>query len=66
MITEKKLKEIRIASGQTQAELAKKLGKGGYDRFAISKIERGKVKVGLEVAQKWAAACGYKIEFLKI
>lgn len=68
MIEGKQLKEIRMASGQTQAALAKKMGKGGYDRFAISKIERGKVVVGFEVLEKWAAACGYevKIEFVKI
>ena len=61
------LKKLRIQSGQSQAELAEKLGDGGYTKQVVSAIENGKRNIGLSILHSWAKACGYhvNIQFVK-
>jgi transcriptional regulator with XRE-family HTH domain len=58
----RKVREMRVAKGLTQASLAKTLG---WDQVRISNIERGEGVLGpsFDVLQKIAAACDYEIEF---
>lgn len=67
MITGKDLRLLRLSSGQTQAQIAEKLGQGGYDAKVIGSIENGRRNIGLALLSSWASACGYdvKIEFVK-
>ena len=62
------LKQLRIESGQSQAELAEKLGDGGYTKQVVSAIENGKRNIGLSILHSWAKACGYRIniQFIKL
>ena len=63
-----KLKEIRKKAKLTQKQLALKLGNGGYTEFTVSAIENGKRKVGFDVCEDWAAACGFVmiVDFVEI
>ena len=67
MITGNTLKLLRLSSGQTQVQIAEKLGKGGYDAKAVGALENDRRNIGLSLLASWAAACGYdvKIEFVK-
>lgn len=56
-----KVKELRIASGLSQAEIA---DKSGIERGQISKIEKGKINVTLETIDKLAFALGVEIKDL--
>lgn len=55
------LKEIRINLGFTQKELESKLGLGSE---YISKVERGKVKVSLELLRKYTTAFNLTISYI--
>ena len=50
-----RLKELRIAQGESQESLA---GKAGLDRTYISSCERGKRNIGLENICRLAEALG--------
>ncbi|WP_374759701.1 helix-turn-helix domain-containing protein [Dyadobacter chenwenxiniae] len=58
------LKDLRLASNLTQAQIAEKLGSGGYTNKAVSDIENGRRKVGWSVIQDWAKACGKEAEIV--
>jgi transcriptional regulator with XRE-family HTH domain len=61
MISGKELRLLRLSSGQSQAELAKKLGNGGYDAKIVSAIENDRRKIGLGLLADWSDACGYNV-----
>jgi transcriptional regulator with XRE-family HTH domain len=67
MISGKQLRLLRIDSGQTQTQLAEKLGKGGYSQQVVAAIENDKRNIGLWMLGDWANACGYdvQISFMK-
>jgi len=67
MINNKDLRLLRLGSGQTQTQLAEKLGQGGYNKQIVSAIEKGKRNIGLALLADWASACGYdvSISFIK-
>lgn len=56
------VREMRLANGWTQAQLAEKLG---WEQVRISNIERGEGSLGpsFDVLQKIATTCGYELEF---
>jgi transcriptional regulator with XRE-family HTH domain len=58
----RQVREMRLAKGWTQMQLAEVLG---WDQVRISNIERGQGPLGptFDVLQKVAAACDYEIEF---
>lgn len=58
----RQVREMRLAKGLTQTQLAAALD---WDQVRISNIERGEGTLGptFDVLQKVAAACGYDIEF---
>jgi transcriptional regulator with XRE-family HTH domain len=58
----RQVREMRVANGWTQVELARKLG---WDQVRISNIERGEGTLGpsFDVLQKIAVVCDYDIEF---
>lgn len=53
---------IRQAKGITQLELANATG---LDRANISKIERGKYNVGIDIIQKICDALGTRLEIVE-
>ncbi len=55
-----KLKELRksVTPKLTQAELGKRIGKGGYKKSHISNIESGNVYIGQKLVDDWQRACG--------
>lgn len=55
------LKEIRINLGFTQRELESKLGLGSE---YLSKVERGKVKVSLELLRKYTTVFNLTISYI--
>jgi transcriptional regulator with XRE-family HTH domain len=61
MISGKELRLLRNLSGQTQAELAEKLGKGGYTQQVVAAIENDKRNIGLSLLGDWAGACGFDV-----
>jgi transcriptional regulator with XRE-family HTH domain len=61
MISGKDLRLLRLSSGQTQTQLAEKLGNGGYTKHVVSAVEKGKRNIGLALLGDWASACGYNI-----
>src|SRR5437588_6174446 len=58
----RQVREMRVAKGLTQVELARQLG---WDQVRISNIERGEGTLGpsFDVLQKIATVCDYDIEF---
>jgi transcriptional regulator with XRE-family HTH domain len=58
----RQVRQMRLAKGLTQAQLAAALG---WDQVRISNIERGEGTLGptFDVLQRIAAACDYDIEF---
>lgn len=56
------LKALRLSAGLTQAEIAERLGKGGYTQTVVSKIETNERNVGISLLTQWAAACGYDVQ----
>lgn len=62
MINGKQLRLLRISSGQTQTELAEKLGKGGYTKQVVAAIENDKRNIGLSMLGDWANACGFDVQ----
>lgn len=68
MITGNTLKLLRLSSGQSQSQLADKLGKGGYTKQVVSAIENDNRNIGLSLLADWANACGYgvRIDFVKL
>jgi transcriptional regulator with XRE-family HTH domain len=56
------LRMLRISSGQTQTELAEKLGHGGYTKQVVSAIENDKRNIGVNLLKDWAAACNYNVQ----
>ena len=67
MIDGAQLKALRESAGLTQTQLCEAMGiKAG--KVFISKIEKNRKKVGLNLAEKWAKACNFamKIEFLPL
>jgi transcriptional regulator with XRE-family HTH domain len=58
----RQVREMRLAKGFTQAQLAAALN---WDQVRISNVERGEGPLGptFDVLQKIAAACNYDIEF---
>lgn len=67
LITGSDLRMLRLSAKLSQAELAKKLGNGGYDRRIVGAIENNRRNIGINLIADWANACGYsaKIEFEK-
>ena len=67
MVTGKNLRLLRLSSGQTQTQLAEKLGSGGYSQQVVAAIENDKRNIGLSLLADWANACGYdvQISFIK-
>lgn len=67
MISGKQLRLLRLSSGQTQSELAKKLGQGGYTKQVVAAIENDKRNIGLSMLGDLASACGFdvNISFIK-
>ena len=67
MITGNQLRLLRISSGQTQSQIAEKLGKGGYDAKTVGALENDRRNIGLSLLFSWASACGYdvNINFVK-
>jgi transcriptional regulator with XRE-family HTH domain len=67
MINGNDLRLLRLSSGQTQTQLAEKLGQGGYSKQVVLAIEKGKRNIGLSLLADWASACGYdvSISFLR-
>ncbi len=61
MITGNDLRLLRLSSGQTQTQLAAKLGNGGYTKQVVMAIEKGKRNIGLALLSDWASACGYDV-----
>lgn len=61
MINCKDLRLLRLSSGQTQTQLAEKLGKGGYSKQIVSAVETGERNIGLALLADWASACGYDV-----
>jgi transcriptional regulator with XRE-family HTH domain len=61
MINGKDLRLLRLGSGQTQTQLAEKLGNGGYTKHVVSAVESGKRNIGLSLLVDWASACGYDV-----
>jgi transcriptional regulator with XRE-family HTH domain len=61
MISGNDLRLLRLSSGQTQTQLAEKLGKGGYSKQVVMAIEKGKRNIGLALLADWANACGYDV-----
>jgi transcriptional regulator with XRE-family HTH domain len=66
-IMAKRLKQLRIESGLTHAQIAEKMGPG-YKAPRIYNIESGLKPVGLKMIESYASACGYRLnlEFEKI
>lgn len=66
-IMAERLKQLRVESGLTHAQVAAKMG-AGYQAPRIYNIESGLKPVGLKMIENYAAACGYKVnvEFEKI
>ena len=62
MINGKQLRLLRLSSGQTQSQLAEKLGNGGYTKQVVAAIENDKRNIGLSMLADWADACGYDIQ----
>jgi transcriptional regulator with XRE-family HTH domain len=62
------LRLLRINSGQTQAQLAEKLGNGGYTKQVVSAIENEKRNIGVNLLKDWATTCNYdvQIKFIKL
>ena len=62
-----RLKQLRLSANLSQAELAEKIGKGGYNEKIIEAIETGNRNIGLNILEDWAKGCGYElsIEFVK-
>lgn len=67
MVSGKQLRMLRQSSGQTQAELAIKLGDGGYTQSIVAAVENSKRNIGVNLLVDWADACDYdvSIEFNK-
>jgi transcriptional regulator with XRE-family HTH domain len=61
MINGSNLRFLRLGSGQTQTQLAEKLGNGGYTKQVVSAVEKGRRNIGLALLADWASACGYDI-----
>lgn len=59
-IMAKRLKQLRVESGLTHAQIAEKMGPG-YQAPRIYNIESGLKPVGLKMIENYAAACGYKL-----
>lgn len=57
-----RIAEIREKRGMTQAELAEKTG---FEQSNISRIERGKYSVRIDILHKIAEALGVSIELLE-
>jgi transcriptional regulator with XRE-family HTH domain len=61
-VTEKELSQrlraLRLQAGLSQTQLAAKLGEG---RERLSAYEQGRNGVPLELAQRWAEACGHRL-----
>lgn len=62
MISGKELRLLRVLSGQTQSELAEKLGKGGYTKQVVAAIENDKRDIGKKMLYAWADACDCDVE----
>lgn len=58
----KQLTHIRESKGITQMQLAEMTG---YDQSNISKIERGKYNVSIDIIQKVCDALGARIEVVE-
>jgi transcriptional regulator with XRE-family HTH domain len=55
------LKNIRKKAGFTLEKLGEKLD---YSYVTLSRMERGKDSINLDVAQVWAESCGYEISLV--
>lgn len=58
-----RIREIREARGMEAKELAKL---AGIDSANLSRIEKGKYSVGLDILSKIATALGKKIDFIDL
>lgn len=54
----KRLRQIRVANGFSQAEMAVKMDFNENGDPIISKIEKGRRKVSAVELHRWAQACG--------
>ena len=54
-----KVKKYRINAGYTREQLSLAIG---YDNSYISKVEKGKVNIGIDVIEAIALACNVSIE----
>lgn len=57
------LKHLRKEAKLTQSQLAQRLS-DGYTRGNVCHIEKGTRKVGLSMIEKWAEACGFRVEIV--
>ena len=62
MISGKQLRLLRLSSGQTQTELAEKLGPYCYTKQVVAAIENDKRNIGLSMLGDWANACGFDVQ----
>lgn len=54
----KRLRQIRVANGLSQADMAVKMDFGSDGHPIVSKIEKGKRKVSAVELHRWATSCG--------
>lgn len=57
------LKEVREEAGLSKVEMATILG---VSRVQVSRIESGSRSTTLDTLQRWYAACGYRVEAVRI
>lgn len=53
-----RLRQMREAAGLTQGELGARLG---ISKATVSRMENGTRRVQLEVVERWALACGFRL-----
>lgn len=60
----KRLRQVRVANGLSQAEMAKRMAFGPDGGPIVSKIEGGKRKVAADELHRWATICGVSVDAL--
>ena len=55
------LRAMRAAAGMTQRDLAERLG---MTHAAVGNIERAQHSTSVEMAKRWAAECGFRMDFV--
>lgn len=57
------LREIRVAAGLTQAQLATTLG---VTAVQVSRIETGSRSTSIDILHRWHRACGYELDAVQV